>query len=81
LVKGAQVKDKPNKGFLKEISKPAKQETKKAFNYNKPVTKLTKIDSKAFNSRTREFKSVSPDKTTNFAVEQSAAKQAHKGNK
>lgn len=76
------MKDKPNRGFLKEIKKtPAQPKPKDPFTYKKPVSKIDKINSMAINSRTREFKSVKQDKTTNFAVEQKNAKASHKGSK
>lgn len=73
--------EKPNKGFLKELKKPAASTTKDPFSYKKPIAKIEKINSMAINTRTREFKSVKQDKTTNFAVEQNNAKASHKGSK
>lgn len=74
--------EKPNKGWIKELKKtPSKPAEKKPFSYSKPVNKLDKPNSMAINSRTREFRSVKQDKTTNFAIEQNNAKASHKGNK
>lgn len=77
------MKEKPNKGFIKELTRgQAKPEHgSKSFAYNKPVSKIDKVQNMAVNSRSREFKSVAQDKTTNFTSEQSSAKQSHKGNK
>lgn len=75
------MRDKPNKGFLKEIKKTPKPQAKTPFSYKKPVSKVEQINSMAVNSRTREFKSVKQDKTTNFAIEQNNAKASHKGSK
>lgn len=77
------MKDKPNKGWIKELSKtPTKLESvNKAFNYSKPVSKIDKIQNMAVNSRTREFKTVKQDKSTSFSKEQNLAKASHKGNK
>lgn len=74
--------EKPNKGWIKELKKSSpKPESKKPFSYSKPVNKLDKPNSMAINSRTREFKSVKQDKSTNFAIEQNNAKASHKGSK
>lgn len=76
------MKEKPNKGFIKELGKPpAKPSAKDSFTYNKPVTKLDKINNMAVNSRSREYKSVSADKVSNFKSEQNIAKASHKGSK
>ncbi len=75
------MKDKPNKGFLKEIKKPASQPSKTPFSYNKPISKVEKANALGFNNRNREFKSVKQDKTTNFAIEQNNAKASHKEGK
>ena len=71
---GVQVKDKPNQGWTKELRKTPKAETKKPFNYKKPVNRLDKPNDMGLNSRSRSFKTVPQDKTTNFAVEQNQAK-------
>lgn len=75
------MKDKANKGFLKEISKPKKTESKKPFSYSAPVNKVDKPLNMGKTARSREYKAVSPDKKSNFAIEQSVAKEGHKGNK
>lgn len=74
------MKDKANKGWIKELaSKPKATETKKPYTYSKPVVQPPKPNSMAFNHRAKEHKSVKQDKTTNFAVEQSSALKTHKG--
>jgi hypothetical protein len=75
------VKDKANKGWIKEISKPKQTNSKKPFNYSKPVSRVDKPNNMAVNARSREYKAVKPDKDSNFAVEQLQAKETHKGNK
>lgn len=76
------MREKPNKGWIKELAKPTKQESaNKPFNYNKPVSKVTNPNNMAVNSRSRQYKSVKVDKSTSFAVEQKSAKQSHKGYK
>jgi hypothetical protein len=75
-------KDKPNNGFIKELSKNSPSTpTQKPFTYSKPVNKIPKINSMATPSRSREFRSVKKDKTTSFSTEQVSARQSHKGNK
>lgn len=66
-------------GFTKEIKRATAQPPKQAFNYSKPVNKVSPVNNMAVNSRSREYRSVKDDKTTNFAVEQNLAKQSHKG--
>lgn len=74
--------EKPNKGWIKELGKkPTPAKPKDTFNYNKPVSKVDKINSMAINSRSREYKSVSQDKSTSFTIEQNKAKASHKGDK
>lgn len=73
------MKDKPNQGFTKQLTKKLKAEPKKTFDYKKPVAKVDKINNMAVNSRSREYRSVSPDKTTSFSGEQRVAKASHKG--
>lgn len=74
------MKEKPKQGFIKEISKRASpQSLKQAFEYSKSVNKVAPIQNMAFDSRNREFKSVKENKLTNFSVEQTNAKQSHKG--
>lgn len=76
------MKEKPNKGWIKELSKTPQQDIKKPFNYNKPVSKVDNPNNMAINSRSRAYRSVKADKTTNFSVEQKSAKSSHnKGNK
>ncbi len=75
------MKDKANKGWIKEFSKPKKQEAKKPFAYSKEVTKSNKPNSAGTIHRAREFKSAKPTADTNFASEQVSAKESHKGNK
>jgi len=76
------VRDKANKGWVKELAKPAKQDQSiKSFTYSKPVNKLDKPLNMATTSRSREFKAVKQDKKTNFSSEQIRAKEAHKGSK
>ncbi len=76
------MKEKPNKGFIKELGKSSTKPTPKdSFTYNKPVNKLDKVNNMAVNSRSREYKSVSSDKTSNFKSEQNLAKASHKGSK
>jgi len=72
------VREKPKQGWLKEITRPVKQQDKKPFGYNKPVNKLDKPDGMAVNYRSREYKSVKQDKTTSFSKEQNIAKASHK---
>ena len=69
------MKDKPNQGFTKQLTKKMKAEPKKPFDYKK--SNPPKINNMAVNSRSREYKSVQMDKTTNFSVEQ----KAHLGRK
>lgn len=74
--------EKPNKGFLKEIKKPAAvSEKKKPFTYSKPVVKVEHVNSMGLTSRSKNFKSAKQDKTTNFKIEQTNAKASHKGSK
>lgn len=73
------MKEKANQGFLKQLTKKAKAEPKKPFDYKKPVSKVDKINNMAVNSRSREYKSVPQDKTTNFTGEQKVARDSHKG--
>lgn len=75
------MKDKANKGFLKEIVKPKQTTSKKPFSYSTPVNKVDKPLNMGHGARSREYKAVSPDKKSNFTVEQAIAKEGHKGNK
>ena len=79
------MKDKPNKGWIKELANPPKAGASGSkpdpFKYQKPVNKLDKINSMAVNSRSREYKSVKQDTTTSFKSEQNLAKASHKGSK
>ncbi len=72
---------KPKQGFIKEISKAPVVQPKKAFDYKKPVNKVDNPNNMAINSRSRAYRSVPQDKTTNFKSEQVAAKASHKGSK
>jgi hypothetical protein len=75
------MKDKANSGFIKQLASKATQSTpKKTFDYKKPVNKLDKPVNMAVNSRSREYKSVKPDKTSNLKTEQTSAR-ASKGYK
>lgn len=73
------MKDKTKLGFLKELKKPTTPQPKQAFNYSKPVSKIDQPKAMGIIQRNREHKSVPVDKSTNFAVEQSSAKNSHKG--
>lgn len=74
------MKDKANKGWLKEIaSKPKSTNVKKPYNYSKPVVPPAKPNSMAFNHRVREQKTAKQDKTTSFTSEQTNALKSHKG--
>lgn len=75
------MREKPKQGWLKEIKRTVKQEEKKTFQYAKPVNKLDKPNGMAVNYRSREYKSVKADKTTNFAKEQTIAKASHKASR
>lgn len=77
------MKAKTNQGFLKEIKKTPKAETKKPFDYKRPINKVDNPNNMAINSRARAYRSVPQDKTTNFKVEQTNAKASHnpKGSK
>jgi hypothetical protein len=69
-------------GFIKQLSSKATPATpNKTFTYNKPISKIDKIQNMAVNSRTREHRSSKQDSSTNFAIEQKNAKQSHKGSK
>jgi hypothetical protein len=74
-------KAKPNQGFIKEIGKTPKAETKKPFDYKRPINKVDNPNNMAINSRSRAYRSVPQDKTTNFKTEQVNAKASHKGSK
>jgi hypothetical protein len=74
------MKNKANKGFLKEIAKnPKPQVEDKKFGYNKPVSKVQGVSSQAQIHRAKEFRSVKPDKTTSLVTEQTQALKTHKG--
>jgi len=73
------MKDKPNKGWVKELSGSRIKQNKKPFNYSKPVSKVDNPNSMAINSRSRAYKSVKADKSTSFVKEQASAKSSHKG--
>lgn len=75
------MKARAKQGFLKEIKKTPKPEPKKPFDYKRPINKVDNPNNMAINSRSRAYRSVPQDKTTNFKVEQTAAKAAHKGSK
>lgn len=75
------MKAKPNQGFTKEIKKTVKTESKKPFDYKRPINKVDNPNNMAINSRARAYRSVPQDKTTNFKVEQNNAKASHKGSK
>lgn len=73
------MKDKKNQGWIKELGTKKKDEVRKPFKYSKPVNKVDNPNNMAINSRSRAYKSVSPDKNTSFVIEQKQAK-ANKGN-
>lgn len=75
------MKARAKQGFLKEIAKTPKPEAKKPFSYNKAINKVDNPNNMAINSRSRAYRSVPQDKTTNFKVEQTNAKASHKGSK
>lgn len=75
------MKAKPKQGFIKEISKTPVVQAKKPFNYSKAVNKVDNPNNMAINSRSRAYRSVPQDKTTNFKAEQVSAKASHKGSK
>lgn len=75
------MKVKANQGFTKELKKSVKPETKKPFDYKRPVNKVDNPNNMALNSRSRAYKSVPQDKSTNFKIEQTNAKASHKGSK
>ena len=76
------MKNKANKGFLKEIAKnPQPQVENKKFAYSKPVSKVQGVSSQAQIHRAKEFRSVKPDKTTSLVNEQAQALKSHKGTK
>ena len=76
------MKEKPNKGFLKELAKsPQKPLEDKKLTYSKAITKPADVQSYAFISRSRALRSVKPDKTTNIVNEQKNALLTHKGKK
>lgn len=81
LARGVLVKDKKNQGFLKEINKTPIAQVKKSFDYKRPVNKVDNPNNMALNSRSRAYKSVPQDKSTNFKIEQTNAKASHKGSK
>lgn len=67
------MKNKANKGFLKEIAKnPQTTAENKKFSYSSPVTKPSGINSMAQIHRAKELRSVKPDKTTNMVNEQAS---------
>lgn len=75
------MKAKSNQGFMKEIKKTPKVEAKKSFDYKRPVNKVDNPNNMAINSRSRSYKSVPQDKTTNFKSEQVNARASHKESK
>ena len=75
------MRTKPKQGFIKEISKAPVAQTKKPFNYSRPVNKVDNPNNMAINSRSRAYRSVPQDKTTSFKSEQTSAKASHKGSK
>ena len=75
------MKAKPKQGFIKEINKTPAVQTKKAFDYKRPVNKVDNPNNMAINSRSRAYRSVPQDKTTNFKNEQTFMKASHKGSK
>ena len=80
MAKGVSLKNKPDKGWIKELSKPTKASNPKpTFGYSKPVVSPPKPNSMALNHRLREFQSVKQDKSTNICTEQNSAKTSHKG--
>jgi hypothetical protein len=74
------MKNKANKGFLKEIAKNPQPATEnKKFGYSKPVSKVSGVNSLAQVHRAKEFRSVKPDKSTSLVNEQTQALKTHKG--
>lgn len=70
--------DAPKKGWLKEIKSGGALPKKELFKYKAPVTPPKKTDGMNVIQRTKEFKTVAPDKKNSFSTEQKVAKASHK---